>query len=127
MEKKYLIDTNILIYHLNDDIPDYSLSIIKEIIKNSLNISVIAKCELLGWNGYDETSFLEAKRFLGYAQIFNINDQIVDSTIEIMRKWNLELPDAIIAATALLNNLILVTRNVKDFNKINNLEIYNPF
>lgn len=35
--------------------------------------------------------------------------------------------DSLIAATALTHNLILVTRNVQDFEHINNLSILNPF
>jgi hypothetical protein len=37
------------------------------------------------------------------------------------------LPDAVIAATCLVNNFTLVTRNQKDFEGINGLKIYNPF
>lgn len=39
----------------------------------------------------------------------------------------MKLPDAVITATALHNNLILVTRNDKDFEDVKELEIYNPF
>lgn len=41
--------------------------------------------------------------------------------------YKIKLPDAIIAATALANNKILVTRNVDDFMKVKSLEIFNPF
>jgi hypothetical protein len=37
------------------------------------------------------------------------------------------LPDAVIAATCLVNDFTLVTRNQKDFKGINGLELYNPF
>jgi predicted nucleic acid-binding protein len=39
----------------------------------------------------------------------------------------IKLPDAVIAATSLNNNLILVTRNEKDFKDVKELEVYNPF
>lgn len=45
MEKGYLLDTNILIYFLNDQIPEDSYQKIKDIIKKSFNISVITKLE----------------------------------------------------------------------------------
>jgi len=41
-------------------------------------------------------------------------------------KYNLKLGDAVIAATTIFYNLILVTRNEKDFKKIK-IRIYNPF
>ena len=37
------------------------------------------------------------------------------------------LPDAIIAATALTENFILVTRNIDDFKSISTLEVFNPW
>jgi predicted nucleic acid-binding protein len=39
----------------------------------------------------------------------------------------MKLPDAIIAATALAYDLVLVSRNEKDFDKIPNLEYINPY
>jgi len=48
-------------------------------------------------------------------------------TIDLRRKYKIKLPDAVIAATALYYDLILVTRNEKDFEGIKGLEIYNPF
>jgi predicted nucleic acid-binding protein len=36
------------------------------------------------------------------------------------------LPDAIIAATAVVNNLVLWTHNMKDFENIPDLQVYDP-
>jgi len=47
--------------------------------------------------------------------------------IDIKRTYKIKLSDAVIAATALSNNLILVTRNTDDFKGVIDLEIYNPF
>ncbi len=47
--------------------------------------------------------------------------------IEIKQIAKIAIPDAIIAATTLTNNLILVTRNENDFKKIGKISIYNPF
>jgi hypothetical protein len=44
----------------------------------------------------------------------------------LRRNNNIKLADALIAATALLNNLVLVTGNEEDFKAIEELEIYNP-
>jgi predicted nucleic acid-binding protein len=40
---------------------------------------------------------------------------------------NIKLADAVIGATALINNLKLATRNVDDFKKIAGLDVVNPF
>jgi len=36
------------------------------------------------------------------------------------------LPDAVIAATAIVNNSVLLTNNVKDFANIKGLKVINP-
>ncbi|WP_256565294.1 PIN domain-containing protein [Dyadobacter chenhuakuii] len=46
---------------------------------------------------------------------------------EIRKLHNLKLPDAIIAATAMVYNLTLVTRNTKDFSNISGLTLINPY
>ncbi len=127
MGKKYLIDTNILIYYFANQIPKKEISKIEVIFEGSFNVSIITKIEFLGWNKHTENGFLKSKEFINNANVFNINDEISDSTIEIRRETNVKLPDAIISATALYNNLILITRNEKDFERVKNLEIYNPF
>lgn len=45
----------------------------------------------------------------------------------IRRRCKIKLPDVVIAATALHNNLILVTRNEDDFKDVELLDVYNPF
>jgi hypothetical protein len=39
----------------------------------------------------------------------------------------IKLPDAVIAATCLVNDLVLLTRNVSDFVGVENLIVSNPF
>jgi len=56
-----------------------------------------------------------------------LNDDIVNRTIHIRRKYKTKLPDAIIAASALENELTIFTRNIKDFNKIKGLVMLNPY
>ena len=50
MGLKYLFDTNTIIYYLQGQLPDNTLSLIDNIIDNSIiNISVITEIELLCW------------------------------------------------------------------------------
>ncbi len=122
----YLIDTNILIYHFNNSIPGKSKKKLRQIFRNYFNISIITKMEFLGFKGHTEESFKKAGLFLLYAQIIGIDNETADMVIELKRSKKMKLPDAIIAATSIKNNFILITRNIGDFKDIN-VKIYNPF
>jgi len=47
--------------------------------------------------------------------------------IELKRQSKIKLADAVIAATAIVNNFKLVTRNVDDYKVVKELEVFNPF
>lgn len=58
--------------------------------------------------------------------LFDLTKPIIEKTIEIRKRSKIKLPDAIIAASALVNNATLVTNNVKDFKMIDGISIVNP-
>ena len=127
MAKRFLIDTNILIYYGNNQLPGKSAEIIEDALQNSFNISVISKMEYLGWKKHTEETYRTAVKFIENANIFNLDDYIVESTIRIKRENVIRLPDALIASTAIVNNLVLLTRNHSDFKDIHQLRVLNPF
>ena len=49
------------------------------------------------------------------ATLFDLDDVIAQRTIELRRRFKTKTPDAIIAATALVNNMSVVTNNRSDF------------
>ena len=122
----YLIDTNIIIYHLSNGIPKTAHRKMREIFKRHFNISVITKMEVLGFRKHTNTSFSTAQQFLGYAKVLELNEPIIETVIALRRVHKIKLPDAIIAATALRHDLILITRNTHDFDGIG-IKTYNPF
>jgi predicted nucleic acid-binding protein len=125
--KRYLLDTNILIYYWKGDIPKDEMKRVEEILKHSFIISIITKIELLGWRKHTREGYEIARDFLDRAEILPIDDDLAEFAIELKRNNNIKLADALIAATALSNELMLVTRNEDDFSILTNLEIYNPF
>ncbi|ASJ01669.1 nucleotide-binding protein [Thermococcus gorgonarius] len=122
-----MIDTNVLIYYLADTIPEDELPKVEEILRKSFNVSIITKIEFLGWKGHTPEGFEKSKEFISFAHVIPLTNEIADVAIELRRKVSIKLPDAVIAATTLLHGLTLVTRNVKDFEKVEGLKIYNPF
>ena len=126
MAETYLLDINILIYYFNDSLPTSNLDF-DSIFRESFNISVITKIEFLGWNQFNEQQFQIAEKVIHAAKILHLNEDIATHTIKLRRQSNIKIPDAIIAATGVVHHLTLITRNEKDFQKIRNLNILNPF
>jgi len=125
--KRYLFDTNILIYYFADTLPVQEIPRIEHILKDSFNISIITKIEFFGFEKYSQDKFSQELEFIGHATVIPLTDEIADSVINIRRKTRIKIPDAIVAATCLTEDLTLITRNEKDFRDIAGFELYNPF
>jgi predicted nucleic acid-binding protein len=78
---------------------------------------------LLGFSGISQN----LEDFVSCANVLALNDKVVNKTIELRRKHKKKLPDTIIAATAIVHDLTLATRNIADFKSIENLFIWNPW
>jgi len=118
-----LIDSNIIIYSgANEN------SWLRELFYESNSFfSSISKIEVLGFHQITEeqvTYFLEIFKLL---KVLPVDSGVIDKAISLRQQKKLTLGDSIIAATALLHNLKLITRNVDDFSHISTLNIENPF
>ena len=119
---KYLFDSNILIKFQSKLMTEKAFEIIVEIIDSDYNISVISELEVLGH--HSATS--EIEEFISIANLIELTGEIRKATILLRKQYKIKLPDAIIAATALVNDLILITENEKDFRMIEGLQLFNP-
>lgn len=94
---------------------------------NDFSISIVTKIEVLG---FDEIPLKMkiVEEFLSEAELFYIDDKVIEQTISLRKKHKkLKLGDAIIAATAMVNNFNIITRNIKDFQNIEGLLCLNPY
>jgi len=124
---RYLVDSNILIYFITASAPNEVLIKIKKILMSSFTLSIITKIEVLGWNKHTKESYTMTDDLLKYGTIIPVDEAISAYAIDLRRKVNIKLPDAVIAATAISLSATLVTRNCKDFHSITGIEIINPF
>ena len=125
---KYLWDTNITVYYLQQQFSISAEKFMDELlIEYQPAISVINEIELLCWKSHSEKDEIILRSFIQDAIIIELETSIKLKTAEIRKSTKLKLPDAIIAATAIEFDLILLTRNVSDFNKIPSLKFINPF
>lgn len=126
MEQRYLADSNTIIDYVGNKIPDTALLVLDAYFDDNLTISIISKIEVLGFNGEDD----ELKRladFIALASVVFVDDAVADKTIELRKAYRIKLPDAIIAATALVYGLVLITRNIYDFKNITGITCINPW
>ena len=124
----YLWDTNTAIYYLQQHFPPSSEKIIDELLINKQPIiSVITEIELLCWKSSKEEDLKVLRNFINVALVIELDQDIKFKTADIRKAHRIKLPDAIIAATANVYQLTLLTRNVSDFDGISGLEIMNPW
>jgi predicted nucleic acid-binding protein len=127
MGQRFLLDSNTVIDYTSQLLPDTATTSIDNIVDEAFIISIVVKIEVLGFNG-QPGKMKKLERFLQLATIVPLNDDIVDKTIELRKKHKkLGLGDAIIAATASVNNYTLITRNIADFKNIYGLKLINPY
>ncbi|HEX8023883.1 type II toxin-antitoxin system VapC family toxin [Mucilaginibacter sp.] len=124
----YLWDSNTAIYFLQKQFPPVTEKFIEGLLAESLpTISAITEIELLCWKTTSDADLQLLANFINDVTIFELEKAIKLKTAEIRKTNRIKLPDAIIAATALVHELTLVTRNVKDFDQIKGLKVINPW
>lgn len=122
-----LIDTNVLIHALSGNTQASILSRIDAAIANQARYSVVTRMELLGWNGHTADSRRETEALLAQLMEITLTPTIVALVIDIRSTITIKLPDAIIAASAMAENLHLMTCNTDDFKRIAGLVVIDPF
>jgi predicted nucleic acid-binding protein len=82
---------------------------------------------LLCWKTSDEKDIQILHNFIYQTSVIELERDIKLKTADIRKNHRIKLPDAIIAATAAVYQLSLITRNSKDFENISDLIIINPY
>jgi hypothetical protein len=90
-------------------------------------VSAVSYVEVLGYHQLDdeERQYLEA--FFRLAQVLPLSQAVLDQAVTLRQQRKLSLGDALVAGTALVHDLTLVTRTVGDFQWIQGLLLLNPF
>lgn len=124
-ESYYLIDSNAVIDYLGNRLPKSGMTFMNDVVDAVANVSVITKMEVLGFNT-PEDDYSILSDFMEDAVVLYLTEEIVQECINIRKQQSIKLPDAIIAATAIVYDLDLITRNLSDFKNIYTLNVVNP-
>ncbi len=121
-----VFDSNILIYYLNRTLPHAARVQVDRWITEGAAISIITRIEVLSFPmTADERQ--QAEELLAQFDETPLQEAIVQRTIALRQQHRIRLPDAVIAASALERGVPLVSRNVRDFQRIPGLTLLNPF
>jgi tRNA(fMet)-specific endonuclease VapC len=126
MENEFLIDTNVFINIMSERYPEPLLNKLDSVISSNFFISIINKIEMLGFKKITRFEVDSYHKVSRRAKVIYLHDGIVEETISIRKLYNIKLPDAIIAASCISVNAVLLTSNTTDFKKISNLKVLNP-
>ncbi len=117
-----LLDSNSIIYSIK---PEFG-HLRKLIAQHNPAVSAISYIEVLGYHQLLETDKQDFLAFFNTARIIHISHPVLKQAVTLRQQRKMSLGDSIISATAILNNLTLVTANVKDFHWIEHLKLLNP-
>lgn len=125
---KHLWDTNAAIYYLQQQFPPGGEKFMDDLLKvEQPVISAITEIELLCWKTATEKDLEILHSFINDALVIELEQPIKLKTADIRKAHHIKLPDAIIAATSLVYDLTLLSRNLADFKNIAGLKIINPW
>lgn len=122
----YLIDSNVFIYAGNatsDEEKCYQF--LSEL--STFYYASITKIEVMGYHELDSEDQKILESLFAKGREIQLSQRIKEKAIELRQARRMSLGDSIIAASALIGEVILVTRNIDDFNHIAHLQLLNPY
>ena len=118
----HTLDTNTLIYYYNN-IPNIVDFIDGYSKKERIIVSSITELELFSYKDLKQENILKIEQSLKSFTVLPVDSVIARVAGNLRAKYSIKTPDAAIAATAILTNTILVSRNKKDFKNIRELQL----
>ena len=96
----------------------------QQLEQQAVAISVITRIELLT-KTEPAAEYAMMQIFVQSVAVLPLGEPVTQQTIRLRQQHRIKLPDAIIAATALVHGLALLTRNVSDFQALDGLVVLN--
>ena len=125
-----LLDTTVLVDVIRKE--EAALDYIDSTRKaeGSLRLSIVTKMELI-IGCRDKAEVQKTEKLLADYEILDVTPLISRKAYELIvrfsKSYGMAIPDALIAATALVENAVLVTSNVRHFSMIDGLRLEKPY
>ena len=117
-----LLDSNIIIYAAQPERDDLR----QFIADNAPFVSIVSYIEVLGYHNLTTDARQSLTDFFAAAYILDIDRAVADRAVALRQQRSMSLGDSLIAATALVHGLTLITRNLADFRWIAELQLIDP-
>lgn len=118
-----LLDSNIIIYSIQPNNKQLRGFIAEQLP----SVSAISYVEVLGYHNLTLQDQVDLEEFFSLVPILQITSVVLDQAVALRQIRKISLGDSLIAATSLVHNITLVTRNVKDFAWIRGINLLDPF
>ncbi|GAB3545983.1 type II toxin-antitoxin system VapC family toxin [Spirosoma fluminis] len=116
-----ILDSTILIYFVE---PNYeTLRTYLQAQEDTLYFSLVTKLEVLGYHKLKPEHKIQLEQLFLNASMLPISQEVITEAIRLRQQRKRSLADSIIAATALLYSLPVLTHNVADFTDIDGLQL----
>jgi len=115
-----IVDANILIYAIS---PGFER--LHPMVAGS-GIATATVIEVLGYHAIEPWQVEEINLVLGGLRLLDLDDRVLTEAIRLRQARRMSLGDAILAATAFVHRLRVMTHNVRDFRGIDGIDIYDP-
>lgn len=120
-----LLDTNILIEVFRNN--STVIATVGSIGQDNIAVSDVT-CAELYFGARNKAELQMLRKTLSYLPIYHVNTKISEMAVNLVEQYclshKLDWEDALIAATAIHENIDLCTLNPKDFIFLHNLKIY---
>lgn len=122
-----LCDTNIFIEIYRDNLN--IIKAVKSIGQHNIAISDVTCAELL-YGARNKKELQTIRKDLNKLTVLPIDAEVSTKAVELVEKYalshKLSLPDALIAATAIIHKIKLYTLNLKDFRFLDEVKLFGP-
>lgn len=118
-----LIGSNIIIHATYPDHED-----LRNLIEEQVPfVSAVSYVEILGYHMLTEQEQYYQEMFFDDARVVPPSQEVLDQAVVLCKNRTMTLGGALIAGTARTYNLMLITWNMQDFQRIEDPVILNPF
>lgn len=117
-----LLDSNVIIYAAQ---PEHGA--LRDFIAEHVPaVSAVSYVEVLGCHRLSSEELSLFQQFFDTVTVLPLDQDVLDGAVTLRQRRKMSLGDALVAATAAVHHLSLVTHNAKDFAWIEELVLIDP-